>query len=305
MRDTNGDLKMDTKESITDRYGRRARRAERQRVLLGHGQLMHTSESDIQLVEGPEVRSAPDCREANGASRRTTRAASIGTPTSRRYVDFVPTPYFTRNPALLRTRGSYEALRDEENNVNTVAGPAESGTNRAYQSGIDRPDGTWPNYCGVRAADLSRRPSARRAVGQRLRRGTRGQSRERIIIEDDGKMLRARKAHERGEFLASTDERFRPVYLSNAPDGTLHRRHVRGVVQQRDTTEHLRDHITSQALEQPTGLGRIYRVMHATTTRDTRSTAPSWLRRSWSSGCRTRTAGARHGAAHARGARRS
>ncbi len=24
-----------------------------------------------------------------------------------------------------------------------------------------------------------------------------------------------------GEFLASTDERFRPVYLANAPDGTM------------------------------------------------------------------------------------
>ena len=32
---------------------------------------------------------------------------------------------------------------------------------------------------------------------------------------------------DRGEFLASTDERFRPVYLTNAPDGTLyHSRHV-------------------------------------------------------------------------------
>ena len=26
------------------------------------------------------------------------------------HVDFVPTPYFARNPNLLRTRGSYESL---------------------------------------------------------------------------------------------------------------------------------------------------------------------------------------------------
>ena len=50
----------------------------------------------------------------------------------------VPTPYFTRNPALLRTRGSYEALRDEENNGQYgLAGPPNPGTNRAYQFGID------------------------------------------------------------------------------------------------------------------------------------------------------------------------
>jgi hypothetical protein len=44
----------------------------------------------------------------------------------------------------------------------------------------------------------------------------------RIVLSDDGKALQARKAYEQGEFLASTDERFRPVYLSNAPDGTLY-----------------------------------------------------------------------------------
>ena len=41
MHDTNGDLKMDTKELVTDGYGRRegTRRAERQRPPLGPRQL--------------------------------------------------------------------------------------------------------------------------------------------------------------------------------------------------------------------------------------------------------------------------
>ena len=97
----------------------------------------------------------------------------------------------------------------------------------------------------------------------------------RIVIEDDGRTLRARKAYERGEFLASTDERFRPVYLSNAPDGTLYIVDMyRGVIQQRaDITEYLRDHIVKHKLEQPNGLGRIYRVVHETTKRDTASAA--------------------------------
>ena len=44
----------------------------------------------------------------------------------------------------------------------------------------------------------------------------------------------ARKAYDQGEFLASTDERFRPVYLSNAPDGTLYIVDMyRGIIQQR------------------------------------------------------------------------
>ena len=74
--------------------------------------------------------------------------------------------------------------------------------------------------------------------------------------------LAARKAYERGEFLASTDERFRPVYLSDAPDGTLYIVDMyRGILEHRlSMTEYLRDQILARQLEQPTGMGRIYRV---------------------------------------------
>ena len=62
------------------------------------------------------------------------------------------------------------------------------------------------------------------------------------------------------------------MFLSNAPDGTLYIVDMyRGVIQQRaDVTQYLRDHIVARKLERPTGLGRIYRVVHATTRRDTR-----------------------------------
>jgi mono/diheme cytochrome c family protein len=93
----------------------------------------------------------------------------------------------------------------------------------------------------------------------------------RIVVSDDGTTLRARKAYQRGEFLASTDERFRPVYLSNAPDGTLYVVDMyRGILEDRlSMTEYLRDQIIARKLEQPIGMGRIYRVVHETTRRDT------------------------------------
>ena len=98
----------------------------------------------------------------------------------------------------------------------------------------------------------------------------------RFIVADDGTTLRARKAYQRAEFLSSTDERFRPVYLSNAPDGTLYVVDIyRGIIQHHAyITEYLRDQITSRALEQPIGLGRIYRVVHDSTVRD-RTTLPA------------------------------
>ena len=60
-----------------------------------------------------------------------------------------------------------------------------------------------------------------------------------------------------GEFIASTDERFRPVYLSSAPDGTLYVVDMyRGIIQHRGyITEYLRDQILSRKLEAPIGTG--------------------------------------------------
>ena len=91
--------------------------------------------------------------------------------------------------------------------------------------------------------------------------------------------MRARKAYANAEFLASTDERFRPVYLSSAPDGTIYVVDMyHGIIQHKGfITEYLRDQILSRKLESPINMGRIFRVVHETTRRDRRpalSTVP-------------------------------
>ena len=65
------------------------------------------------------------------------------------------------------------------------------------------------------------------------------------------------------EFLASTDERFRPVSVAVGPDGALTVVDMyRGIVQWAPfISEYLREYIGKQSLEQPIGLGRIYRVV--------------------------------------------
>ena len=101
----------------------------------------------------------------------------------------------------------------------------------------------------------------------------------RMIVTDNGRTLRARKAYANAEFLASTDERFRPVYLSSAPDGTIYVVDMyHGIIQHKGfITEYLRDQILSRKLESPINMGRIFRVVHETTRRDrppALSTAP-------------------------------
>ncbi len=168
------------------------------------------------------------------------------------HVDLVPTPYFARNANLLRTRGSYESLRGEKNEVNVVwPARATPGVNRGYQTGVLRPDGRLASYTAVSAPTVYR--------GDRLPAELRGNVFvvdpaanvvSRIIIQDDGTKLVARRAYDQAEFLTSTDERFRPVYLSNAPDGGLYLVDMyHGIIQHRDyITEYLRDQILSRQL---------------------------------------------------------
>ncbi|MFT5905069.1 MAG: mono/diheme cytochrome c family protein/glucose/arabinose dehydrogenase [Cryomorphaceae bacterium] len=66
------------------------------------------------------------------------------------------------------------------------------------------------------------------------------------------------------EFLASTDERFRPVNIFNAPDGTLYLTDMyHGIIQHKHyLTKYLREYITHQNLETHPRLGRIYRIKY-------------------------------------------
>ncbi|MFT5883202.1 MAG: mono/diheme cytochrome c family protein [Crocinitomicaceae bacterium] len=66
------------------------------------------------------------------------------------------------------------------------------------------------------------------------------------------------------EFLASTDERFRPVNLFNAPDGTIYVTDMyHGIIQHKHyLTKYLREYIMHQKLEDHPRLGRIYRIKY-------------------------------------------
>ena len=275
MRDTDGDLKADTKESVTDQYGRLDATVEHNAnsLLWALDNWMYTSEVDIYLRlrhDKFEVRKTLS-RGQWGATQDDAGRVYRNTNESVLHVDVVPTPYYARNPNLLRTRGSYESLEGEHREVDTVwpVRPTR-GVNRGYQTGVLRADGSLAAYTSVSSPLVYRGDRLPHELyGNVFVTEPAGNLVSRIIVEDDGAGLRARKAYDHAEFLASTDERFRPVYLSNAPDGTLYIVDLyRGIIQHRDyITEYLRDQILSRQLEQPTGLGRIYRVVHDTTRR--------------------------------------
>lgn len=276
MRDTNGDLVADTREVITHSYGLLHGSVEgnANSLFWGLDNVMHTSENEVNIrLKHGEFELMPTLSRGEwGISQDDAGRMYRNTNSSALHVDLVPTPYFARNPALLRTRGSYESLPalDETLNVVWPVRP-NPGTNRAYQAGINREDGTLNRFTAVCAPLIYR--------GDRLPAELYGNAFvaepsanfvSRIVLSDDGTTIRARKAYDNAEFLASTDERFRPVYITNAPDGTLYVVDMyHGIIQDRaSTTIYLRDQILSRKLDAPVGLGRIYRVVHETTKRD-------------------------------------
>lgn len=81
-------------------------------------------------------------------------------------------------------------------------------------------------------------------------------------IIENGFMLSAKAVYPNREFLASTDERFRPVSLAPGPDGALYIVDMyKGIIQDGPyMTEYLREVTLQRKLDKPINMGRIWRI---------------------------------------------
>jgi mono/diheme cytochrome c family protein/glucose/arabinose dehydrogenase len=275
MQDTNNDLKADTKELVTDKYGRREANVEHNAnsLLWALDNWIHTSEVDtfLRLKNGKFETRRTLARGQWGASQDDAGRVFRNSNESALHVDLVPTFYFARNAALTRTRGSFEFLGGAAADLNEVWPVRPTpGVNRGYQAGVLRADGSLARFSAACAPTVYRGDRLPAELyGNVFVAEPAGNLVSRMVVTDEGATMRGTKAYGRGEFIASTDERFRPVYLSSAPDGTLYVVDLyRGIVQHRGyITEYLRDQILSRSLEKPIGLGRIWRVVHDTVRR--------------------------------------
>jgi glucose/arabinose dehydrogenase/mono/diheme cytochrome c family protein len=139
------------------------------------------------------------------------------------------------------------------------------GINRGYLASFLRPDGT------MKVANANCGPVVYR--GDNLPKELRGDVfinepagnlvRRQVFVEEKG-VKTSRNAYNKAEFLASTDERFRPVNMYNAPDGTLYMVDMyRGIIQHGAyITPYLRQQILDRELDKSIGLGRIFRIVH-------------------------------------------
>ncbi|MFT3705957.1 MAG: c-type cytochrome [Agriterribacter sp.] len=86
---------------------------------------------------------------------------------------------------------------------------------------------------------------------------------KRNILIEQGYTTTSQQAYKQKEFIASIDERFRPVSLYNAPDGAIYMVDMyRGIIQHKTyLTDYLKSEIKKRALSKPLNCGRIYKII--------------------------------------------
>ena len=152
-----------------------------------------------------------------------------------------------------------------------------TGVNRAYVPGVLRDDGRLDKPTSASGMAFYRgdqfpasysgdvfvtEPAANAIVHLKLNESPLSANTEHVLYPDETWGQR--------EFMASTDERFRPVDVKVGPDGALYVIDMyRGIIQ--DTmfmSDELREQILARNLDKPVGMGRIWKITHTDGTDD-------------------------------------
>ncbi|NQZ95669.1 MAG: c-type cytochrome [Myxococcales bacterium] len=186
------------------------------------------------------------------------------------YGDAFPAEYATRHHATgtrIDKPGVYVALSEGEKVFGIRVAP---GLNRAYVEGSLRADGRQAGPTAVSGLAIQRGDQyGPDFVGDAFIPEAVGHAVAHFAIERVGTELRGEHRlypddewRER-EFLASTDERFRPVGANVGPDGAIWVIDMyRGVIQHAlFVSDHLRDYVGEHGLAPPGETGRIWRIV--------------------------------------------
>ena len=181
---------------------------------------------------------------------------------SQLHADMVPPGYLNRHPLFRPTFAINVGLLPDQK-VYPVR--PNTAVNRGYTPGVLDSDGRLTTFASACSPLIYRGDNFPAPFqGNAFVCGPCANIIKRNVISQTGVAVTATNAYANREFLASTDERFRPVYQANGPDGALYIVDMyRGVIQQWNfMTKYLREESNQRNLFAPVHKGRIYRVVH-------------------------------------------
>ena len=180
---------------------------------------------------------------------------------SQLHADLVPPNYLSRNKHHKPTTGIDHGLTIDRRVYPVRSTPA---VNRGYIPGTLSKNERLLEFTAA-CSPLAYRGTALPAAyyGNAFVCEPAGNLIKRNVVETNGLLISAKDPHPGTEFLASTDERFRPVALATGPDGALYVADMyRGIVQHKAyMTPYLRGQILDRNLVQPVHDGRIWRIV--------------------------------------------
>ncbi|MEN3940042.1 PVC-type heme-binding CxxCH protein [Prosthecobacter sp. SYSU 5D2] len=175
--------------------------------------------------------------------------------------DLLPTEAFSRNP-LLRNATSVNAKVVTDQTV--WPSHPTPGVNRGYDEKTLREDGTLSTATATCGALIYRGDAfPAEYYGNAFIPEPSANLVKRMIVSEKDGIVTADNATQDREFLTSTDERFRPVQATNAPDGSVYIVDMyRGIIQHTSfLTHYLIANIEARKLDQPIDQGRIWRIV--------------------------------------------
>ena len=265
-RDTDGDGRADKQELIADDFGDPVdAESSANGLLWGRDNWIHNTMYGVMLRHRDrtwERRQVP-LRGQWGITQDDEGRFFYTRNSDQLRGDLFSPHYAARNPAFSEFAGvNVEVAKDQR--VWPIR--PTPGVNRGYRQDFLRPDGTLAAFTAAAASVVYRGNNfPPQYYGNAFIPEPAANLVKRSLLLEQNGVIEAVNAYDRTEFLRSTDERFRPVFLSNGPDGALYVvDFYRGILEGYNfITTFLRDQILERRLNEPLwGHGRIYRIVH-------------------------------------------
>ncbi len=268
--DTDGDLRADTKILVDSNYGGLPMPEHSANGLWRHmdGWLYNAkSRSRYREIEGRWVEQETEFRGQWGICHDNAGRLFYNYNWSQLHADLIPPNYYNRNPNYRSTAGLDHGVTLDRKVFPIRSNPA---VNRGYVPGTLDEEGKLLEFASACAPLIYR--------GDAMGKGYQGDA---FVCEPTANLLKCNKITENGfvisaqgafqqrEFLASTDERFRPIFLSDGPDGALYLVDMyRGIIQHGPyMSDYLRKITLERDLDQHIHLGRIWKIKAKATQR--------------------------------------
>lgn len=179
---------------------------------------------------------------------------------SQLHADLVPPNYLNRNKNHQPTTGIDHGLTIDRRIFPARPNPA---TNRGYIEGTLDSEGKLLEFTSACAPFVYRGATLPQFSGDVFVAEPAGNLIKRNVVDYRDPVLSAQSPYPDHDFLASTDERFRPVFFTSGPDGALYFADMyRGIIEHGPyMTPYLREQTVSRGLDKHIHLGRIWRIV--------------------------------------------